>query len=99
MTSPICTLATLPTVALRPPALESRTVAPPTPSQLAWRGRIESGLRVAAPFLDLLLAAGDRVSRAVDRGGLETPPPPRRVESTGPRARVGAGSDAVHGTD
>ena len=38
-----------------------------SPSQLAWRGRIEAGIRLAAPFLDLLLAAGDRVSRVVDR--------------------------------
>jgi hypothetical protein len=42
-------------------------VAPPSPTQLAWRGRIERVLRVAAPALDLLLAAGDRLSRAVDR--------------------------------
>lgn len=76
-----------------------RIVAPPSPTQLAWRGRIEAGLRVAAPFLDLLLAAGDRVSRAVDRAGLETPPPPQRVESARPRASVGAGSSAQHGTD
>ncbi|HEU4974397.1 MAG TPA: hypothetical protein VFT50_04865 [Baekduia sp.] len=38
-----------------------------SPSQLRWRGRIEAGLHLAAPFLDLLLAAGDRVSRVVDR--------------------------------
>lgn len=36
-------------------------------SQLIWRGRIEAGLRVAAPVLDLVLAAGDRVSRVVNR--------------------------------
>lgn len=36
-------------------------------SQLIWRGRIESGLRLVAPALDLVLAAGDRLSRAVDR--------------------------------
>jgi hypothetical protein len=42
-------------------------VAPPSPTQLAWRGRIEAVLRVAAPALDLLLAVGDRVSRTVDR--------------------------------
>ena len=36
-------------------------------SQMLWRGRIEAGLRVAAPVLDLVLAAGDRVSRVVDR--------------------------------
>jgi hypothetical protein len=44
-------------------------VAPPSPTQLAWRRRIEADLRVAAPALDLLLAAGDRVSRAVDGPG------------------------------
>ena len=33
---------------------------PPTPTQLAWRGRIEAVLRIAAPALDLVLAAGDR---------------------------------------
>jgi hypothetical protein len=42
-------------------------VAQLSPTQLAWRGRIETGLRLAAPFLDLLLAAGDRVSRIADR--------------------------------
>lgn len=36
-------------------------------NQLIWRGRIETGLRFAAPVLDLVLAAGDRLSRAVDR--------------------------------
>lgn len=36
-------------------------------SQLLWRGRIETGLRLVAPALDLVLAAGDRLSRAVDR--------------------------------
>jgi hypothetical protein len=52
-------------------------VAPPTPTQLAWRARIEAGLRVAAPFLDLLLAGGDRISRAVDRDGLDARAPAR----------------------
>lgn len=36
-------------------------------SQLIWRGRIETGLRFAAPVLDLVLAAGDRLSRVADR--------------------------------
>lgn len=36
-------------------------------SQLIWRGRIETGLRFAAPVLDLVLAVGDRVSRVADR--------------------------------
>jgi hypothetical protein len=72
-------------------------VAPPTPTQLAWRGRIEAGLRVAAPFLDLLLAAGDRLSRAVDRDALEAPAPPRSVGRAGPTSaqrRVGPGPGA-----
>ena len=34
-----------------------------SPAQRATRRRIEGMLRLAAPFLDLLLAAGDRVSR------------------------------------
>jgi uncharacterized protein (DUF58 family) len=42
-------------------------VAQLSPTQLAWRGRFEAALRLAAPFLDLLLAAGDRVSRIADR--------------------------------
>jgi hypothetical protein len=42
-------------------------VAQLSSSQLIWRGRIEAGLRLVAPALDLVLAAGDRLSRAVDR--------------------------------
>jgi hypothetical protein len=67
-------------------------VAPPTPTQLAWRGRIEAGLRVAAPFLDLLLAAGDRLSRAVDRDALDAPAPPRSVSTPSAPRRVGPGA-------
>jgi hypothetical protein len=69
-------------------------VAPPTPTQLAWRGRIEAGLRVAAPFLDLLLAAGDRLSRAVDRDELDAPPPARPVTPIPVQRRVGPGAGA-----
>jgi hypothetical protein len=38
-----------------------------SPSRRAARRRIEGALRLAAPFLDLLLAAGDRISRLTDR--------------------------------
>jgi hypothetical protein len=69
-------------------------VAPPTPTQLAWRGRIEAGLRIAAPFLDLLLIAGDRLSRAVDRDELDAPPPARAVTPIPAQLRVGPGTDA-----
>jgi hypothetical protein len=68
-------------------------VAPPTPTQLAWRGRIEAALRVAAPFLDVLLAAGDRLSRAVDRDALDAPPPAHAVAPVPTQRRVGPGTD------
>jgi hypothetical protein len=42
-------------------------VAQLSSTQLLWRGRIETGLRFAAPVLDLVLVAGDRLSRVVDR--------------------------------
>jgi len=65
-------------------------VAPPSPTQLAWRGRIEAALRVVGPALDLLLAAGDRVSRAAGRDDDELDSlPPATVP---PRRRVGPGS-------
>jgi hypothetical protein len=71
-------------------------VAPPTPTQLAWRRRIEAVLRVAGPGLDLLLAAGDRFSRVVARGDdeLESLPagPPAPVP---PGRRVGPGTTAA----
>jgi hypothetical protein len=46
-----------------------------TPTQLAWRRRIEAVLHLAAPVLDLYLAAGDRLSRAVERDDLDWVPP------------------------
>jgi hypothetical protein len=63
----------------------------PTPTQLAWRARIEAGLRLAAPFLDLVLAAGDRLSRVVEREELEPPAARASVERYEQRA-VGPGS-------
>jgi hypothetical protein len=69
-------------------------VAPPTSTQLAWRGRIEAVLHVAAPFLDLVLAAGDRVSRLVDRDALDAPPPARAVTPVPAHRRVGPGAQA-----
>ena len=38
-------------------------MAPITPRQQARRARVESAIMLAAPFLDLVLAVGDRVSR------------------------------------
>jgi hypothetical protein len=64
-------------------------VAKPSPSQIAWRRRIEAVLRVTAPLLDLVLLAGDRISRVADRQDTEPLPPlpaPRR-----PLRTVGTG--------
>jgi hypothetical protein len=65
---------------------------PPTPTQLVWRGRIEAVLRVAAPALDLVLAAGDRLSRVVERDEVE-PPAARASFDPGEQRAVGSGGD------
>lgn len=70
-------------------------VAPPTPTQLAWRGRIETLIRLAQPALDLVLAAGERVSRAVEPEDLDWTPP-RAVSPPAPPARVGPGPAGAH---
>jgi len=55
----------------------------PGPRQIALRSRIEGLIGVAAPFLDLVLYAGDRVSRVAGRNDID-PEPPRRL--SGPDA-------------
>ena len=57
-------------------------MAQPSPAQLLWRRRIETGLGGVAPALDLLLAAGDRLSRAVERDDLDWVPPRRSLPAT-----------------
>ncbi len=54
-------------------------MAQPTPAQQVWRERIEAALAIAAPALDLLLAAGDRLSRAVERDDLDWVRPRRSL--------------------
>ena len=46
-----------------------------TPDQLRTRRRVEGVIRVIAPALDLVLAAGDRISRVVEREDAEYYPP------------------------
>lgn len=65
-------------------------MAPPSPTQLAWRGRIEALIRLARPALDLVLAAGERLSKTVERDDLDWTPP-RTVSAPTVPARVGAG--------
>jgi hypothetical protein len=79
-------------IASRTLTVRSAAVTPPSPTQLVWRRRIEAGLRVAAPALDLLLAAGDRVSRAVDRNNDDLEALPAGPAASPPaRRRVGPG--------
>jgi hypothetical protein len=54
-------------------------VAYRSPDQQLRRRRIEALIRLAAPALDLVLYAGDRVSRVVGRNEL----PPDPVKRTG----------------
>jgi hypothetical protein len=65
-------------------------MAPLTRNQLRTRQRVESVIRVVAPALDLVLAAGDRISRVVEPEDVEYYPP--RVTRGGPKhpARPGA---------
>ena len=62
------------------------------PSQLANRARIERLLRIAAPVLDLVLAAGDRVSRVAGRNEID-PEPSRRSLRAEVRTPLGGGPD------
>jgi hypothetical protein len=66
-----------------------RAVAHRTPAQLANRHRVESVISLAAPLLDLLLYAGDRVSRVAGRNDVDPEPPrlgrrPARTPLGGP---------------
>jgi hypothetical protein len=62
-------------------------VSPLTPGQLRNRRRIERGIRLFAPAMDLVLAAGDRFSRIVERDDIEYYPPrvTRHRDSPPPR--------------
>jgi hypothetical protein len=46
-----------------------------TAGQVRTRRRVESVIRVIAPALDLVLAAGDRISRIVEPEDVEYYPP------------------------
>jgi hypothetical protein len=63
-------------------------VAALTPTQQRLRGQIEMLIRIAAPALDLLLAAGDRVSRVAGRNQID-PDPPRRLGDSQHRVPIG----------
>lgn len=63
-----------------------------TPEQLRRRAQVESVIRLAAPFLNVVLAAGERLSRIVEPDDYEyypprstgfAPPPPGEPERRG----------------
>jgi hypothetical protein len=60
-----------------------------TPTQLARQRRVESVIGLLAPFFDVVLYAGERVSRVAGRNDID-PEPPRRLDAGERRARVGA---------
>jgi hypothetical protein len=58
------------------------------------RRRIEALIRLAAPALDLVLFAGERVSRVAGRNQLD-PEPPRRVGDRAARTPLGGPPDGA----
>jgi hypothetical protein len=60
-------------------------VAHRSASQQARRRRVEALIKLAAPALDMVLYAGDRVSRVVGRN--ELPPDPARRAGLPPARR------------
>ncbi len=66
-------------------------MAPRTPTQLANRRRVEAVIGLAAPALDLVLFAGERLSRVAGRNDVDPEPPrlgrrPARTPLGGPTA-------------
>ena len=63
----------------------------PTPDQARRRRQVEGVIRLIAPALDLVLAAGERVSRIVQPGDVEYyPPRTKHEERTPPSAATEA---------
>jgi hypothetical protein len=61
-----------------------------TPQQRIWRDRVEALVALAAPALDLVLSAGDRVSRVLapeDRDYYPIRPPGEAFELDAARPR------------
>lgn len=62
-------------------------MAPLTPDQLRTRERVERVIRIAAPALNLVLAAGERVSRIVEPEDHEYYPPRTTTQAVPPPRR------------
>jgi hypothetical protein len=61
---------------------------PLTQRQLATRRRVESVIRVMAPALDVVLFAGEQLSKAVSRNELPSAPERQAVRQSA-RTRIG----------
>lgn len=79
-------------------SLQSRAVAHRTAAQLALRRRIEALIGLAAPVLDVVLFAGDRVSRIAGRNQID-PDPPRRLGDRDARTSLAGPPDGMRTDD
>jgi hypothetical protein len=61
-------------------------VAPPTPEQLRRREQVEALIRLMAPALNLVLAAGEVISRVASSEDVEYYPPRTGRREPPPRA-------------
>ena len=68
-------------------SLQSRAVAHRTASQLALQRRVEGVISLLAPVLDIVLFAGEQVSRVAGRNQIDPDPPRRRLRRPRRRAR------------
>ena len=67
-------------------------MAPLTPGRRALQRRIERLIRLAAPALDLVLFAGEQLSRVAGRNQID-PEPPRRIGDAAARTPLGGPPD------
>jgi len=72
-------------------------VAHRTAAQLALRRRIEALIGLAAPALDLVLLAGEQVSKIAGRNQID-PEPPRRLGERSTRGPLGGPPGGAGGT-
>jgi hypothetical protein len=69
-------------------------VAHRTPEMLAWQRRMEALIGLAAPVLDVILFAGEQVSRVAGRNQID-PDPPRRLGDREIRTSLGGPPDGA----
>jgi hypothetical protein len=75
-------------------SLQSRAVAHRTAGQLARQRRVEGLIRLVAPVLDVVLFAGEQVSRVAGRNEID-PDPPRRLGDRGVRTSLAGPPDGA----